>query len=107
MINSKVMWIVSVSALLVLFLTSQGFSQEKKTIRIGSPFKSGTIVVDAAEKFGEIVEKGSGGRIEVKIDAGTKSEEAISKLNQDRRDRDAVQRNMVPAGLRPPVLLLH
>lgn len=82
MINSKVMWIVSVSALLVLFLTSQGFSQEKKTIRIGSPFKSGTIVVDAAEKFGEIVEKGSGGRIEVKIDAGTKSEEAISKLNQ-------------------------
>ena len=52
------------------------------TIRIGSPFKPGSILVDAAEKFKELVEKGSGGRIEVQIDAGTKSEEAICKANR-------------------------
>jgi TRAP-type C4-dicarboxylate transport system substrate-binding protein len=54
---------------------------KKTTIRIGSPFKGG-IVVEAAEKFKEIVEKGSGGRIEVKIDAGTKSEIDINKMNK-------------------------
>ncbi len=57
-------------------------SDKKTTIRIGSPFKSGTIVVDAAEKFKELVEKGSGGRIEVKIDAGTKAEIEINKMNR-------------------------
>ena len=54
---------------------------KKTTIRIGSPFKGG-IVVEAAEKFKELVEKGSGGRIEVKIDAGTKSEIDINKMNR-------------------------
>jgi TRAP-type C4-dicarboxylate transport system substrate-binding protein len=73
---------VSISVLFVFFLTSQGFGQEKKTIRIGSPFKPGSILVDAAEKFKELVARGSGGRIEVQIDAGTKSEEAINKLNR-------------------------
>jgi tripartite ATP-independent transporter DctP family solute receptor len=54
---------------------------KKTTLRIGSPFKGG-IVVEAAEKFKELVEKGSGGRIAVQIDAGTKSEEAINKANR-------------------------
>ena len=56
-------------------------AEKKTTIRIGSPFKSG-IVVEAAEKFKELVEKGSGDRIEVKIDAGTKAEIDINKLNR-------------------------
>lgn len=56
--------------------------EKKTTIRIGSPFKSG-IVVEAAEKFKELVEKGSGGRIEVKIDAGTKAEIDINKMNRN------------------------
>jgi TRAP-type C4-dicarboxylate transport system substrate-binding protein len=54
---------------------------KKTTIRIASPFKGG-IVVEAAEKFKELVEKGSGGRFEVKIDAGTKSEADIAKMNR-------------------------
>jgi TRAP-type C4-dicarboxylate transport system substrate-binding protein len=54
---------------------------KKMTIRIGSPFKTGHILVDAAEKFKELINQGSGGRIEVQIDAGTKSEEEINKLN--------------------------
>jgi TRAP-type C4-dicarboxylate transport system substrate-binding protein len=57
-------------------------SDKKTTIRLASPFKSGTIVVDAADKFKEIVEKGSGGRMEVKIDAGTKAEIEINKMNR-------------------------
>ena len=65
---------------LLVWLAAAGAAE--KTIRIGSPFKSGTIVVDAAEKFKEIVEKGSGGRIEVKIDAGTKAEIEINKMNR-------------------------
>jgi len=56
-------------------------AEKKTTIRIASPFKGG-IVVEAAEKFKELIEKGSGGGIEVTIDAGTKSEEAICKANR-------------------------
>jgi len=65
-----------------LFFAFELSAQEKTTIRIASPFKGG-IVVEAAEKFKEIVEKESGGRIEVKIDAGTKSESDIAKMNRN------------------------
>jgi TRAP-type C4-dicarboxylate transport system substrate-binding protein len=54
----------------------------KTVIRIASPFKPGTILVDAAQKFKELVAQGSSGRIDVQIDAGTKSEEAINKANR-------------------------
>ncbi|MEI8190374.1 MAG: TRAP transporter substrate-binding protein [candidate division NC10 bacterium] len=54
----------------------------KTVIRIASPFKPGTILVDAAQKFKELVAQGSNGRIDVQIDAGTKSEEAINKANR-------------------------
>ncbi len=54
---------------------------DKTTIRIGSPFKTGHILVDAAEKFKELVESGSSGRIAVAIDAGVKSEEQVSIAN--------------------------
>jgi TRAP-type C4-dicarboxylate transport system substrate-binding protein len=53
----------------------------KTTVRIGSPFKPGHILVDTAEKFKELVETRSGGRIAVTIDAGTKAEIEINKLN--------------------------
>jgi tripartite ATP-independent transporter DctP family solute receptor len=61
--------------------TQQAAPSDKTTIRIGSPFKPGHILVDAADKFKEIVETRSGGRIAVQIDAGTKSEEEIANLN--------------------------
>jgi hypothetical protein len=34
-----------------------------------------------AEKFKELIERGSGGRIAVQFEIGTKSEEEINKLN--------------------------
>jgi TRAP-type C4-dicarboxylate transport system substrate-binding protein len=73
--------ILSVVTVLCFLLVGTAVAAEK-TIRIGSPFKSGTIVVDAAEKFKDIVEKGSGGRIEVTIDADTKAEIEINKMNK-------------------------
>ena len=55
-------------------------SDKKTTIRIGSPFKAGHILVDAAEKFKALVEKGSGERIAVEMQVGAKSEEEINDL---------------------------
>ena len=62
--------------------TVQSCAQQgkKTTIRIGSPFKPGHILVDAAEKFKELIEKGSGGRIAVEMQVGVKSEEEINDL---------------------------
>jgi TRAP-type C4-dicarboxylate transport system substrate-binding protein len=75
--------ILSVTTVLYFLWIALGTAiAAEKTIRIGSPFKAGTIVVDAAEKFKEVVEAGSGGRIEVKIDAGTKAEIEINKMNR-------------------------
>ena len=54
----------------------------KTVLRIASPFKAGHILVDAAQKFKELVGQGSGGRLDVQIDAGTKSEEVINKANR-------------------------
>jgi tripartite ATP-independent transporter DctP family solute receptor len=79
----KLGFILSIIAILCfLFMDAGKAISAEKTIRIGSPFKSG-IVVEAAEKFKELVEKESGGRIEVKIDAGTKSEIDINKMNRN------------------------
>jgi TRAP-type C4-dicarboxylate transport system substrate-binding protein len=54
---------------------------KKSTIRIGSPFNAGHILVEAAEKFKELVEKGSGGRWAVEVQAGMASEEDINDSN--------------------------
>jgi TRAP-type C4-dicarboxylate transport system substrate-binding protein len=55
-------------------------AQGPVTIRVGSPFKPGHILVDAAEKFKTLVEQRSSGRITVAIDAGTKTEIDINKM---------------------------
>lgn len=54
---------------------------DKITIRIGSPFKTGHILVDAADKFKELAASRSAGRIAVTVDAGVKSEEQVSIAN--------------------------
>ena len=75
-------FIFSIIAILCFIFIGTGKAiSAEKTIRIGSPFKTGHILVDAAEKFKELIENGSGGRIAVQFDIGTKSEEEINKLN--------------------------
>jgi TRAP-type transport system periplasmic protein len=80
---SKISLILFSVALLGLLFTGASVvnAAEKTTIRVGSPFKAGHILVDAAEKFKELVETRSDGRIAVQFDIGTKSEEEINKLN--------------------------
>jgi len=56
-------------------------SEKKTVVRIGVAHKPGHILVDSAEKFKELVETRSGGRIAVQIEAGMKSEEEVNKLN--------------------------
>src|SRR3974377_2145573 len=81
--NSKWGFILLVVAFLCfLFMGAGQAISAEKTIRIGSPFKGG-LVVEAAGKLKGLVEKGSGGRIEVQIDAGTKSEIDINKMNRN------------------------
>ena len=53
--------------------------EQKVVIRVGSPFKAGHILVDAATRFQELVAQGSGGRIDVQVQAGTASEEEINE----------------------------
>jgi TRAP-type C4-dicarboxylate transport system substrate-binding protein len=53
-------------------------SAKKTTIRLASPFKPGHTLVETGNKFKEIVEKGSGGRIGVEVQAGVGSEEEIN-----------------------------
>lgn len=73
--------ILSVMAFLCFFSIDAGKAISAEiTIRIGSPFKPGHILVDAAEKFKELIEKGSGGRIAVELQVGAKSEEEIDEL---------------------------
>jgi TRAP-type C4-dicarboxylate transport system substrate-binding protein len=78
-------------SILVLALVLSGCAETMQTaapgagktvLRIASPFKPGHILVDAAQKFKELVGQGSGGRLDVQIDAGTKSEEVINKANR-------------------------
>lgn len=75
--------IFSILALLSFLLGNGVYAQEKKTIRIGSPFKTGHILVDAAEKFKDLIEKTSGGRIAVEVQAGVASEEQIGDWNSE------------------------
>jgi len=53
-------------------------SAADKTIRLASPFKSGHILIDASEKFKEICEKDSGGKIAVQVQPGAGTEEEIN-----------------------------
>ena len=75
------LFILGLALALVGLANTSSLAAEKITIRIGSPFKPGHILMDAAEKLQELVTQGSGGRIDAQIDAGTKSEEDINTLN--------------------------
>jgi TRAP-type C4-dicarboxylate transport system substrate-binding protein len=74
-----------VSILLVLFtvvaVPDPAAAQDKVVIRVGSPFKPGHVLVDAAEKFQELATRQSGGRFDVQVEAGVRSEEEISTAN--------------------------
>jgi TRAP-type transport system periplasmic protein len=51
---------------------------KKTTIRLASPFKPGHTLVETGNKFKEILEKSSGGRLVVEVQAGAGSEEDVN-----------------------------
>jgi tripartite ATP-independent transporter DctP family solute receptor len=51
---------------------------ESVTIRVASPFKAGHILVDAADKFKQLIEGETNGRITVLLIAGAASEEDVN-----------------------------
>jgi TRAP-type C4-dicarboxylate transport system substrate-binding protein len=53
-------------------------SGEKTVIRLASPFKPGHTLVDTGNAFKQILEKESGGRLAVEVQAGVGSEEEIN-----------------------------
>ena len=64
--------------LVVLAGAGAADAAQKTVIRFASPFKTGHILCDAGEKFKQIVEKESAGRIEVQVQPGAGSEEEIN-----------------------------
>ena len=68
----------AVPLVLAFVLGPVGVTAADKTVRLASPFKSGHILVEASEKFKELVEKGSAGKIAVQVQAGVGSEEEIN-----------------------------
>jgi TRAP-type C4-dicarboxylate transport system substrate-binding protein len=79
--SARIGIIFSIIAILCfLFMGTGKAISAEKTIRFGSPFKPGHILVDAGEKFKELIEKESGGRIAVEMQIGVKSEEEINDL---------------------------
>jgi tripartite ATP-independent transporter DctP family solute receptor len=55
-----------------------GLAEAKTVIRVASPFKAGHILVEAGEKFKDLVETESSGGIEVQVQPGVGSEEDIN-----------------------------
>lgn len=73
---------ISLVVVMLLIAVMAGLAEAKKekiTIRLDSPFKAGHILCDAGEKFKELVDKTSGGEIEVLVRPGSGSEEEINE----------------------------
>ena len=57
-----------------------GLAEAKTVIRAASPFKTGHILVEAVEKFKDLVETESKGNIEVQLNIGKESEESVGVM---------------------------
>jgi tripartite ATP-independent transporter DctP family solute receptor len=57
-----------------------GLAEAKIVIRLASPFKPGHILVQASEKFKELIETQSRGKIEVQLNVGKESEEKVGVM---------------------------
>jgi TRAP-type transport system periplasmic protein len=53
-------------------------NKAKIVLKVGTPFKQGHILTDTAEKFKELIEKDSNGKISVQIEAGIDTEENVN-----------------------------
>lgn len=72
--NCRLVFFILFLTLLIATHPSQGAT----TIRVGSPFVEGHILVEASQKFKEIIEKESAGGISVEVQPGVGSEEEVN-----------------------------
>ena len=73
----KRVFLVLLVLCLVFVMTTQA-ADKKVTIRLASPFAVGHILVEASEKFKELIEKETGGEIEVQVQPAVGSEEEVN-----------------------------
>jgi TRAP-type transport system periplasmic protein len=77
----KSKWLCYVVSIVVafVFVGAVFAGAADKTIRLSSTFPKGHLLIDAGEKFKEIVEKGSQGKIKVEIQPGAGSEKDVDE----------------------------
>jgi len=77
----KSKWLCYVVSIVVavIFVGAVFAGAADKTIRLSSTFPKGHLLIDAGEKFKEIVEKGSQGKIKVEIQPGAGSEKDVDE----------------------------
>ena len=76
---SRIRFLVACVAVAVMVFGAGLALAADKTIRLASTFPKGHLLIDASEKFKEIVEKGSNGKIKVEIQAGAGSEKDVNE----------------------------
>ena len=76
----KLSTVLTLGLAIVLIAGLVGLAEAKTVIRVASPFKTGHILVEAVEKFKDLVETESRGKIEVQLNVGKESEENVGVM---------------------------
>jgi tripartite ATP-independent transporter DctP family solute receptor len=76
----KLSTVLTLGLAIVVIAGLVGLAEAKTVIRAASPFKAGHILVEAVEKFKDLVETESRGKIEVQLNVGKESEEKVGVM---------------------------
>ena len=76
----KLYKVLTLGLAMFLIVTLVGLAEAKTIIRLASPFKPGHILVQASEKFKELIEEQSKGTIEIQLNVGKESEEKVGVM---------------------------
>ena len=76
----KLYKVLTLGLAMFLIVSLVGLAEAKTIIRLASPFKPGHILVQASEKFKELIEEQSKGTIEIQLNVGKESEEKVGVM---------------------------
>ncbi len=77
--SSRICFLAACVAMAGMILGAGFAIAAEKTIRLASTFPKGHVLIEASEKFKEIVEKGSAGKLKVEVQAGAGSEKDVNE----------------------------
>src|SRR5271157_1795707 len=77
--TSKRLYYVASIVIAIIFVGVVFAGAADKTMRLASTFPKGHLLIDASEKFKEIVEKGGDGKLKVEIQPGSGSEKDVDE----------------------------